>query len=222
MKKVLRIFFTGVIICVVLALLFAVVAFYLNPSLDESVKPHIKSVYRSIPLQISCTIPIPPGHGTLVFLRHGIHPSLTAYVYKLKFTKGSTMLERSLPSNSRRITLVNTYWYLANQQGGPWVRLQHQEGEYLVDMKEHKVTRVLWYKGRVFAGELSDSQDGTAIVESGGKILISVGRRDAYEITGTPVDDSSGTYIGRIEGNYYRLRFTTPSQSPEQKIRVLE
>ena len=222
MKKVFRIFFTGFIICIVVALLFAVVAFYLNPSLGESIKPHIKSVYRSIPLQTSCTIPIPPEHGTLIFLRHGIHPSLTAYVYKLKFTKGSTVLERSLPSGSRSITLVNTYWYPANQQGGPWVRLQHQKGEYLVDMKEHKVSRVLRYKGRVFAGELSGSQDGTAIVESGGKILISVGRRDAYEITGTPVGDSSGKYIGRIEGNYYRLRFIPPSQSPEQRVRSLE
>jgi hypothetical protein len=222
MKKVFRIVLTGFIICIVVALLFAVVAFYLNPPLGESVKPHIKSAYRAMPLQISCTIPIPPKHGTLVFLRHGIHPSLTAYVYKLKFTKGSTMLERSLPSDSRSITLVNTYWYPTNQQGGPWVRLQHQEGEYLVDMKEHKVSRILRYKGRVFAGELSGGQDGIAIVESGGKILISVGRRDAYEITGTPVGDFPGTYIGRIEGNYYRLRFITPSQSPEQKIRVLE
>ncbi len=222
MKKVFRIFFVGLIICIVVALLFAVVAFYLYPSLGQSIKPYIKSAYRSMPLQVSCMIPIPPEHGTLVFLRHGIHPSLTAYQYKLKFTKGSTVLERSLPSDSRSLTLVNTYWYPANQQGGPWVRLQHQEGEYLVDMKEHKVSRILRYKGRVFAGELSSGQEGIAIVESGGKILVSVGRRDAYEITGTPVGDSPGTYIGRIEGNYYRLRFITPSQSPEQKIRVLE
>jgi len=222
MKKVFRIFFTGVIICVVVALLFAGVAFYLNPSLGEAIKPQIKRAYRSMPLRISRTIPIPPEHGMLVFFRHGIHPSLTAYAYKLKFTKGSTVLERPLPSDSRSLTLVNTYWYPANQQGGPWVRLQHQEGEYLVDMKEQKVSRVLRYKGRVFAGELSGGQDGIAIVESGGKILISVGRRDAYEITGTPVGDSSGKYIGRIEGNYYRLRFITPSQSPEQKIGGLE
>ena len=222
MKKVFRIILTGFIICIVLALLFAVVAFYLNPSLGESVKPHINSAYRSMPLQISCTIPIPPEHGTMFLLRHGIHPSLTAYQYKLKFTKGSTVLEQSLPSGSRSLTLVNTYWYPANQQGGPWVRLQHQEGEYLIDMKEHKVSRILRYKGRIFAGELSGSQDGTAIVESGGKILISVGRRDAQEITGTPISDSPGKYIGRIEGNYYRLRFVPPSESPEQKIRLLE
>ena len=141
MKKVLRFLFTGVIICIVVALLFAVVAFYLNPSLGEAIRPHIKRAYRSMPLRVSCTIPIPPEHGTLVFLRHGIHPSLSAYEYKLKFTKGSTTIERSLPSDSRILTLVNTYWYPANQQGGPWVRLQHQEGEYLVDMKEQKVSR---------------------------------------------------------------------------------
>jgi hypothetical protein len=206
----------------VVALLFAVVAFYIIPSLGESLKPHINNAYRSIPLQISCTIPIPSEYGTLVFLRHGIHPSLTGYEYKLKCTKRSTTFERTLPSETRSLTLVNTYWYPANQQGGPWVRLQHQEGEYLIEMKEHKVSRILRYKGRVFAGELSGGQDGIAIVESGGRILVSVGRRDAYEITGTPVGDSSGKYIGRIEGNYYRLRFITKSQSPEQKIRVLE
>jgi hypothetical protein len=221
MKKVFRIVHVGFIICIVVALLFAVVAFYLNPSLGESIKPYIKSAYRSMPLRISCTIPIPPEHGTLVFLRHGIHPSLTAYQYNLKFTKGSTTVERSLPSNSRSLTLVNTYWYPANQQRGPWIRFQDQKGEYLVDMKEQKVSRVLRYKGRVFAGELSGGQDGIAIVESGGKILVSVGRRDAYEITGTPIGDSPGTYIGRIEGNYYRLRFITPIESPEQKIRFL-
>jgi len=222
MKKVFRIVFPGFIICIVVALLFVVVAFYLFPSLGESIKPYIKRVYRSVPLRISCTIPIPPEHGTLIFLRHGIHPSLTAYEYKLKFTKGSTVLERSLPSNSRSLTLVNTYWYPANQQGGPWVRFQHQEGEYLIDIKQQKVSRVLRYKGHVFAGELSGGQEGIAIVESGGKILVSVGRRDAYEITGTPVGDSSGKYMGRIEGNYYRHRFITPIESPEQKIRFLE
>jgi hypothetical protein len=89
-------------------------------------------------------------------------------------------------------------------------------------MKEQKVSRVLRYKGRVFAGELLHGQEGIAIVESGGKILVSVGRRDAREITGFPVGDSSGKYIGRIEGNYYRLRFITPSQSPEQRIRGMK
>ena len=222
MKKVFRIFFTGVIICVVVALLFAVVAFDLYPSLGQAIKPHLKSAYRSMLLQISCGIPIPPGHGTLVFLRNGIHPSLTSYEYKLRFTRGSTTLERSLPSDGRSLTLVNTYWYPASQQGGPWVRLQHQQGEYLIDMIEHKVSRILRYKDRVFAGELAGGQDGIAIVESGGRILASVGRKKAYEVTGTPLGDSPGSYLGRIEGNYYRLRFVTPSQSPEQKIRGLE
>ena len=132
------------------------------------------------------------------------------------------MIERTLPSGKRSLVLVNAYWYPANQQGGPWIRLQEQEREYLVDMKERKVSQVLRYKGRVFAGELSSGQEGIAIVESGGRILVSVGRREAYEITGTPVGDSPGTYMGRIEGNYYRLRFIAPAQSPEKKIRLSE
>jgi hypothetical protein len=220
MKKAFRIFLVGFIICVVVALLFAVVAFYLYPPLGKATKPIIKRAYRSLPLQISCTIPIPPEYGTLVFLRHGIHPSLSPYEYKLKFTKGSTVVERSLPSDSRSLTLINIYWYPANQQAGPWVRLQHQEAEYLVDMKQQKLSRIFRYKGRVFAGQLSGDQEGIAIVESGGRILVSVGRRDAYEITGTRVGDSSGEYIGRIEGNYFRLRFVTPNQSPQQKTGV--
>jgi hypothetical protein len=222
MKKVLRIFLVGFIVCALVVLLFSVVAFYLYPPLGQSIKPHIARGYRSIPLQMSCTIPISPEHGTLVFIRHGIHPSLSEYKYKLKFTKGSTVLERTLPSDNRSFVLVNAYWYPANQQEGPWIRLQDQEGEYLLDMKEHKVSRVLRYKGRVFAGELFSGQDGIAIVESGGRIVVSVGRRNAYEITGTPIGDFPGTYIGRIEGNYYRLRFVTPIESPEQKIRFLE
>ena len=90
---------------------------------------------------------------------------------------------------------VNTHWYPANQQGGPWVRLQDREGENLIDIKQQKVFQILRYKGRVFAGELSSGQEGIAIVGSGGKILVSVGRRDAYEIAGTPVGDSSGKYM---------------------------
>ncbi len=222
MKKVLGIALTGFVICVVAAVIFGVIAFYLYPPLGEAIKPYIKKAYRSLPTGISCTIPIPPEHGTMVFVRHGIHPSLTPYEYKLKITKGSIAVERPLPSNRRSRTLVNAYWYPANGQGGPWVRLQDREGEYLLNMKDQKVSRILRYKGHVFAGELSSGQDGIAVVESGDKILISVGRREAYEITGTPVGDSSGEYIGRIEGNYFRLRFFTPSQSPEQKIRVLE
>jgi hypothetical protein len=216
MKKVLRTILVGFIICIVVALLFSVVAFYLYPSLGKTIKPHIKSAYRSMPLQISCTIPIPPEHGTLVFVRHGVHPFLSEYQYKLKLIKGSTVLERSLPSDSRSLALVNTYWYPANQQGGPWLRIQDREGEYLLDMKDHKFSRILRYGGHVFAGELVGGQNGISIVESGGRILASVGRRDAYEITGTPVGDSPGKYIGRIEGNYYRLRFITPSESPER------
>jgi len=222
MKKAFRIVRAGFIVCVVVALLFAAVALFLYPPLGEATKPPIKKAYRGLPLQISCIIPIPPEYGTLVFLRHGIHPSLSPYEYKLKFTKASTTIERSLPSDSRNLTSVNSYWYPANQQGGPWVRLQYQDVEYLVDVKEKKVSRVLRYKGRVFAGQPSSDQEGVAIVESDGRILITVGRRDAYEITGTPLGDSSGECIGRIEGNYYRLRFVAPSQSPEGKTRVLE
>jgi len=222
MKKALRIVLTGFIVCVVVVLLFAAVAFYLYPPLGKATKPHIKKAYRSLPLQISCTIPIPSKYGTLMFLRHGIHPCLSPYEYKLKFTKGSKTIERSLPFDSRSLTLVNTYWYPANEEGGPWIRLQYQEDEYLVDMKQQKVSRVFRYKGRIFAGELSDNQEGFAIVESGGRILVSVGRREAYEITGTPVGDSPGKYIGRIERNYFRLRFITSSQSPEKKMRVFE
>ncbi len=217
MKKFFKIVFTGFIACVIVALLFAAVAFYLYPPLGKAMKPYIKKAYRSLPMQISCTIPIPPEYGTLVFLRHGIHPSLSRYEYKLKFSKGSTVVERSLSSERRNLTLVNTYWYPANEQGGPWVRLQQQDGEYLVDMNDQKIIRIFRYKGRVFAGELSREQEGIAIVESGKRILISVGRRDAYEITGTPVGDSPGEYIGRIEGNNYRLRFITSSQNPIAK-----
>lgn len=222
MRKVFGIALTGFVICVVVAVIFGVIAFYLYPSLGEAIKPYIRTAYKSMPVRICCTIPIPPEHGTLVFLRHGIHPSLAPYEYKLKITKGSTVLERPLPSNGRSQALVNTYWYPASQHGGPWVRFQDREGEYLLDMKDQKVLRILRYKGHVFAGELSSGRDGIAVVESGGKILVSVGRKDAYEIAGTPVGDSSGKYIGRIEGNYYRLRFITPGQTPEQKIRGLE
>ena len=222
MKKAFRIVRTGFIVCVVVALLFAAVALFLYPPLGEATKPPIKKAYRGLPLQISCIIPIPPEYGTLVFLRHGVHPSLSPYEYKLKFTKASTTIERSLPSDSRNLTSVNSYWYPANQQGGPWVRLQYQDVEYLVNMKDQKVSRILRYKGHIFSGDLSGDQEGIAVVESGGRILVSVGRRDAYEVTGPFIDDSPGTYIGRIEGNYYRLRFIAPSQSPEGKTRVLE
>jgi hypothetical protein len=222
MKKLLRIFLVVFIVCAVVAVLFAVVAFYLYPSLGKATKPHIKKAYKALPLQVSCTIPIPSKYGTLMFLRHGIHPYLSPYEYKLKFTKGSKIIERSLPSDSRSLTLVNAYWYPANEEGGPWVRLQYQECEYLLDMKHQKVSRVFRYKDRVFAGDLSSGEEGIAVVESGRRVLVSVGRRDAYEITGTPVADSSGKYMGRIEGNYFRLRFITPNQSPEQRTRVLE
>ncbi len=222
MKKVLGTVFVGFIVCIVVALLFSVVAFYLHPPLGQAIKPHIARAYRSMPLQISCAIPMPPEYGSLVFLRHGVHPSLSEYHYRLKLIKGSTALERSLSSDRRPFTLINAYWYPADLQGGPWVRIQGRGGEYLLDMKNHKFSRILRYGGHVFAGELSGGQDGIAIVESRGRILVSVGRRDAYEITGTPVGDSSGKYMGRIEGNYYRLRFITSSESPEQKIRGLE
>ena len=222
MKKVFRVFLDRFIICVVVILVFGIVALYLYPPLGEAIKPHIKKVYRSLPLQVSCAIPILPEYGTLVFLRHGIHPSLSPYEYKLKLVKGSTTIERSLPSESRSFTLINTYWYPANEQGGPWIRLQHQEREYLVDLKEKKVSRVLRFKGHVFAGQLSGDPEGIAVIESGGRILVSAGRGDVHEITGTPIADSSGTYIGRIEENYYRLQFITPGQSPEKKMRVFE
>ena len=222
MKKFFKTILIVFIVCVVVGLLFAAVALYLYPPLGTATKPYIMRVYKSLPLRIPCTIPIPPEDGTLVFLRHGIHPSLSPYEYKLKLVKGSTTIERSLPSESRSFTLINTYWYPANEQGGPWIRLQHQEGEYLVDLKEKKVSGVLRFKGHVFAGQLSGDPEGIAVIESGGRILVSAGRGDVHEITGTPIADSSGTYIGRIEENYYRLRFITPGQSPEKKMRVFE
>jgi hypothetical protein len=222
MKRILKIFLVGLIVCIVVILVVAVVGFFFYPPLGEVIKPYVKYGYVSMPLWISCTIPMPPDHGTLVFLQKGIHPSLAEYEYKLRFAKGSTKVERSLPSNSRGRILVNTYWYPASPRGGPWVRFQDQDGEYLVDITKQRVSRVLRYKGRVFTGELSGSREGTAIVESGGKIIVSVGHNDANEITELPIGSSQGTYIGRIEGKYYRLRFITPNESPEQRIRVME
>jgi hypothetical protein len=222
MKKVLKIVLVGCILCVVLALLVGVAGYYYYPSLGEAMKLRIQGAYKSMPLRISCTIPIPPEEGTLVFLRFGVHPSLGAYEYKLKITKGLTAVERSMPSGSSASILVNTYWYPADQQGGAWIRLQDQEGELLVDIRRQKVSRVLRHKGHIFAGNLSSGQEGTAMVESGGRIIISVGGREANEITGLSIANSPGTYIGRIEGNTYRLRFITPDQSPEKRIRVLE
>jgi hypothetical protein len=221
MKKFLKIVLVGCILCIVLALAVAV-GFFLYPPLGDVIKPYIRNVYTSMPLWISCNIPISPEHGTLVFLKKGVHPSVAKYEYKLRFTKGSTTVERSLPFNSTGRVLVNIYWYPANQRGGPWIRFQDQEREYLVDIKKRHVSRVLRYKGRVFTGELSGSQEGTAVVESGGKIIASVGRTDADEITGLPIGNSPGAYIGRIEEKYFRLRLITPNQSPEQKIRVIE
>lgn len=222
MKKVLRIFLTGCILCLVLAVLIGVAGFYFYPPLGKAIRPRVKEVYRTMPLQTSCTVPVPPQEGTLVLIRHGIHPSVSAYEYKLKMTKGATTVERSMSSSSSTSTLVNTYWYPVDQQGGPWIRFQDQEGEILVNIQKQKLFRVLRVKGHVFTGELFSSQEGTAVVESGGRILVSVGRREATEITGLPIADSPGTYIGRIEGTPYRLQFVTPDQSPEKKIRVLE
>ncbi len=219
MKKVFGIAFTGFVVCVIVAVIFCAIAFYLYPPLGKTITPYIEKTYRSMPVRISCTIPVPQEQGTLVFVRYGIHPSLSPYEYKLKIANGPVTVERPLLSNSRSYALVNAYWYPANPQGGPWVRFQDREGEYLLDMKSQKVSRILRYQGHVFAGELSSGHDGIAVVESGGRIIASVGRRDAYEITGTPVGDSSGKYIGRIEGNYFRRRFITPDQSPEQQTR---
>jgi hypothetical protein len=216
MKKFFKIVLVGFIICIVLAVAVIVVGFFFYPPLGKAIKPYIKNVYASLPLQISCKIPIPSEYGTLTFLRHGIHPSLSVYEYKLKFTIGSTTIERFMFSNRSGYTLVNTYWYPIDQQGGPWVRFQDQEGEYLLDIKEQKVLRVLRYKGHVFAAELSSGQEGTALIESGGKIRISVGQRNASEITGLPISSSQGIYIGRIEEKSFRLRFVTPSRSPEK------
>ena len=194
-----------------LAVAVIVVGFFFYPPLGKAIKPYIKNVYASLPLQISCKIPIPSEYGTLIFLRHGIHSSLSAYEYKLKFTVGPTTIERFIFSNRGGYTLVDTYWYPTDQQGGPWVRFQNQEDEYLLDIKEQRVLRILRYKGHVFAAELSSGQEGMALVESGGRILISVGQRDAHEITSLSINSSPGTYIGRIEGKYYRLRFITSS-----------
>ena len=222
MKRVLKIVFVGCILCVVLAVLVGVVGFYFYPPLGEAVKLRLKGAFKSMPLRISCTIPISPEEGALVIFRYGVHPSLAAYEYKLRIAKGSTTVERPMTSRSSPAILINVYWYPADQQGGPWIRLQDQEEEHLVDLQKQKVSRVFRYKGHVFSGELSEDHEGTAMVESGGKILVSVGRREAREITGLPVADSPGTYIGRIEGNYYRLRFIAPTENPEKKIRILQ
>ncbi len=222
MKKVLKTVFSACILCLVLALFIGIAGFFFYPPLGKMIEYHARRAYRSMPVRTSCAIPIPPEQGALVFLRYGIHPSLAAYEYKLKITRGSTTVERSMPSRSNISILVNAYFYPRDPQGGPWIRLQDQEGEHLVDIGKQKISRLLRLKGHVFSGELSSGQEGTAMVESGGKILVSVGRGEAREITGLSIGDSPGTYIGRIEGNTFRLRFIAPDQSPEKRIRIPE
>ena len=222
MKKVLRVVLVACILCVLLVLFVRMIGFRLYPSLGEAIKLRVIGAYEFTQLRISCAIPIPPEEGSLVFLRYGLHPSLAGYECNLKITKGSTVVERSLFLSSRASTLVNVYWYPADQQGGPWIRFQDQEGEILVNIQKQRIFQLLHLKGHVFADELSGGQEGTAVVESSGRIIVSVGGREAQEITGLPIADSPGTYMGRIEGNIYRLQFVTPDQSPEKRIRVLE
>ena len=121
---------------------------------------------------------------------------------------------------------MNAYWYPPREGRGPSIRLQDHWGEYLLRLSDQKTYSLVRYKGRVYAGEIFDSNTNYGIGEIGtgsGEPVVSVssGSNHATDITDTPVAQGPGQYFGRIDGQEYPLRFVPVSESPEQKIEMV-
>ncbi|MGI5869082.1 MAG: hypothetical protein ACOX9C_06545 [Kiritimatiellia bacterium] len=131
---------------------------------------------------MECGIPHPSGTPEIVFMQKSIHPFLAEYEYKLRFGSGTNAVERWLPLNCGGRTRMNAYWYPSDGAFGSALRLQDHWGEYLVRIQEQKTYLILRYKGRIYAGEITESSPGSSMGETYcpkdgvAKLHVSVGR----------------------------------------------
>ena len=225
MKKWKKITLIGCSTCLVLAVLGSIVGLLFLRHAAKSFVASTESFDESQEPWTECCVPHPGDIPALMFMQKSIHPFLAEYEYKVRFGDETNPIERWLPLNCGGRTRMNAYWYPADEMNGPCIRLQDHWGEYLLRLKEAKTYLILRYKGRILAGEISESSPASSMGardHAGGKaeIYASVGDNTAIDITDTVVGRESGRYFGRIDGREYPVRFIPVSESPEIEIEM--
>lgn len=172
----------------------------------------------------ACGVPHPSATSKLTFLQKHLHPLYPEYEYKVRFGQGPQAAERWLPLNiSHRPTRMKAYWYPQEKGGGPCIRLQDREGEYLLRLDEKKNYLLLRCQYRVYVGEITESNPRIiALAElqrlcGAPEIRNAVGPNTAIDITGTPAARGPGQYFGRLEETGDQIRFVPAAESPEEQ-----
>lgn len=171
-----------------------------------------------------CSVELPNGSGRFVFLRQHIHPFLAEYDRKIRFeTEHGATNTAWLRTNVGGRTKVNVYWYPADQEEGPFVRLQDHWGEHILDFRRSVTRLVSRMQGAAYIGDMAGPDTG-----SGWQRRIGAEREETEFLVGTTKNEKvtgllasgSGLYVGRIDGSQGPLRFVPASESPEETIQI--
>jgi hypothetical protein len=223
MKKWQKITLIGCGTCFALAVVLVVSGFFLLRQIGKAFMAKVEDFDESKQPWVECAIPHPGNTPSLIFMQKSIHPFLAEYEYKVHFQRDEAHVDKPLPINCGGRTRMNVYLYPTNTIGGPWLRLQDQWGEYLVDLGGKKTYHLVRYREHAFAGELSSARDGWSVTQfDDGKVTVKVGENPATDITSLAPATAPGEYLGRIDGQEYPLRFAPASESPEEKIEMIK
>ena len=141
-------------------------------------------------------IPLPDGAGELVLLAKGLHPFLAESARRIRLKSESSDMLLDLAHNVGGQDVVDVYWYPADEQRGPFVRLEDHWGEYLIDVNKRRSYSLWRVEDTLFAGDCTTS--GGAYSWSASEDEAVFNRQPAVVVE-PPVSNSSGLHLGRFE-----------------------
>jgi hypothetical protein len=140
----------------------------------------------------------PDGESSIRFVWHRGASMVTEHEQGIVFP-GSTTVS-PLPYNIGGKIKMDAFWYGVIDGKGPFLRLEDQWGEYLVDFRKRTTAWIIREEGRTFAGLVTDPHCGYGIGGIGDEISVSVGTNRAEELFG-PLASSKGRPLAHIGDN---------------------
>ncbi|MBN1394893.1 MAG: hypothetical protein JW959_07710 [Pirellulales bacterium] len=179
---------------------------------DEDLLAAIKLPGLHKPSRNELPLPHPGVEPAITLLRRSTFQPQADHEYQVRIGDGEHAVYRWLPLENGANVKMKAYWYPPGDGHGPCIRFRDYYTEHLIDLDKRKTYLLIRYAGRVFAGEISESDPGYLTSTARGpdgeeKIRVYVGGNEAANITHTALASSPGAYFGGIEIRPSSLKF---------------
>lgn len=155
-----------------------------------------------------------PGQAPDLFIKvKPIHPLFAEYEFKLRMGSAAAAVERWLPMQSGGRSERELFWYPNEPAFGPCIRVHGGAYDCLVSLSQRKTFMLVGYEGRVFAGEITQSDPGWGAVGGTPPYYVAIGSHDAVDITESMVAKEPGLRFGKLNIRYSLVEFIPEGKS---------